>query len=469
MAGERPNVLFFITEDQSMHLGCLGTQGLQTPNLDAFTSSGTNFTRNFALSPVCSPSKMALLTGTFPHTNSAVRNVYNYGVDFPLPADADPSDTRLGGVHEDLPTLIEILREHEVFTAVTSKSHVQPIRKFPYDIGYPHPSGPDAPATIIPEVIAKAGEKPFFIWYNTSAPHLPFRNIPRLHKKWKNAGGPVGDGHVTNVDPSEVIVPDCYPDLPAVRQDIADYYGAIECVDTVFQNVVNALREAGELENTLIIFTSDHGIGLHRAKQSIYATGLQVPLLIHAPDSRAGHTIDHPVSHLDLVPTIPDYLAIEKPQSMIGKSLRPLMTGQQEDFPDRPTMLTACHRYHSARAVTDGEYYYIQNLSQPQGGTLAKPQSVLNEDQYKPGPPWFNRTYQATVAAEGTPAHHLLKQIVEGSLPPEELYHLATDPWMTRNLLESEHEADLPFLKEELTKWRIATLDTPDNLIRRTR
>lgn len=467
-AGERPNILFFITEDQSMHLGCLGTKGLDTPNLDKFASSGTSFTRNFTLSPVCSPSKMALLSGTFPHPNSAIRNVYNYGIDFPLPADSDPSDTRLGGVHEDLPTLIEILKRNDIFTAVTSKSHVQPIRKFPYDIGYPHPSGPEAPKTIILEIIAKAGGKPFFICYNTSAPHLPFRNIPRLHKKWANTGGLADDGHVTHVNPADVIVPDCYPDVPAVRQDITDYYGAIECVDSVFQNVLTALQDAGELDNTLIILTSDHGIGLHRAKQSIYSAGLQVPLLIRAPDSLAGQTIDHSVSHLDLVPTFLDYLAIEKPESMIGKSLRPLVKGKKTGFPDRPTILTACHRYYNARAITDGDYYYIQNLSQPQGGSLAKPQRVLNQDQYKAGPPWFNRTYEATVAAKESQAHTLLKQLVEGGLPQEELYHLASDPWMTRNLFGSEHEADLPLLKEELAKWQTATLDTPDNLIRRT-
>lgn len=453
-----------------MHLGCLGTQGLQTPNLDAFAASGTNFTRNFSLSPVCSPSKMALLTGTFPHTNSAVRNVENYGVKFPLPKDSDPSSTKLGGVHEDLPTLIEVLRDNGVFTAVTSKSHVQPIRKFPYDIGFAHPSGPDSPQKIIPTVIEKAGEKPFFLWYNTSAPHLPFRNIPRIHQKWENKGGLLDDGHVTNVDPSEISVPDCYPDVPAVRQDIADYYGAIECVDTVFQNVLKALEDSGELENTLIIFTSDHGIGLHRAKQSIYATGLQVPLLIRAPDSKAGQTVAHPVSHLDLAPTILEYLAIEKPASMIGTSLRPLLTGEAKSVPDRPTMLTACHRYYNARAVTDGQYYYIQNLSQPEGATLAKPQRVLNQDQYKPGPPWFNRTYQATVAAKGTQARELLKQIVEGGLPAEELYHLGDDPWMTRNLLEEgDHQADLPFLKQQLAEWRSITFDTPENLIRRTK
>lgn len=469
-AADRPNVIVFITEDQSCHLGCLGTKGLDTPHIDSFAADGVNFTRAFALSPVCSPSKMALLTGTYPHTNSAIRNVRNYGVKFPLPKNSDPSDLGLGGVHEDLPTLIELLRDNEVFTAVSSKSHVQPIRKFPFHHGYENPSTPAIASTMLEDVARRAGEqdRPYFFWMNIASPHLPFANVLKANRKWDPEGGLVGDGGAINVDPNEIVVPNCYPDTPAVRQDFADYYGNIEIIDGIFKAVLDTLREQGELENTLIFFTSDHGIGLHRAKQSIYSTGLQIPLIARAPGGTSGANLRAPVSHFDLSPTILDYLEIEPPATMGGRSLRPLLSGKKTAFADRSTILTSCDRYYSARAVTDGKFYYIKNLTQPKGGTLQNPVAVLNTDQYQPGPPWFNRTYPATVAAKGTLPHELLRQVVEGKLPREELYDLESDPWMVDNLMkEPESAAIVKRLQPELAAWREKTGDTPGNLVRR--
>jgi N-sulfoglucosamine sulfohydrolase len=371
-------------------------------------------------------------------------------------------------VHEDLPTLIELLKENRVFTAVTSKTHVQPIRKFPFDIGYRESATPAAARKVVSDVVKRAGKRPFFLWYNIGSPHLPFKSLPAVNKRWNPRGGLLGNGGVTNVKPEEIEVPACYPDVPAVRQDITDYYGAIECIDTIFQKVLDTLEEQGELDNTLIIFTSDHGIGLHRAKQSIYAAGLHVPLLARGPDTKGGQTVSHPVSHLDISPTVLDYFGIPQPKSMIGKSLRPILTGSQQTFPDRPTMLTACHEKYSARAVTDGRYYYIQNLSQPKGGSLANPKRVLNDDQFNPGKPWFNRTYNATVAAKGSAQHELLRQLVEGKLPDEELYDINTDPWMVRNLIgDPQNRSLVGKMRSELNNWRQLSGDTPENLRRR--
>lgn len=469
-AAERPNVIVFITEDQSCHLGCLGTKGLDTPNIDRLASEGVNFTRAFALSPVCSPSKMALLTGTYPHTNSAIRNVWDYGVNFPLPKNRDPSDLRLGGVHEDLPTLIELMNENGVFTAVSSKSHVQPVRKFAFDRGYPNPSTPAIASSMLKDVAKRAKQQnsPYFLWFNIASPHLPFKNVLKANGKWDTRGGLVDDGGATNVDPFKINVPNCYPDTPGVRQDFADYYGNIEIIDQIIASTMNTLHEAGTLENTLIIFTSDHGIGLHRAKQSIYSAGLHIPLLIRAPGSPSQAKLDCPVSHLDVSPTVLDYLGIDQPDTMSGRSLRPILSGEISRFEDRPTILTSCDRYYSARAVTDGKFYYIRNLTQPRNGTLKNPRAVLNTDQYESGPPWFNRTYPATVEAKGTLPHKLLRQIVEGKLPKEELYDLDSDPWMVNNLAgQPESRSIIEAFEPQLAEWRRKTEDVPGNLVRR--
>ncbi len=468
----RQTIILFLSEDQSPHLGCLGTVGLDTPNLDRFGAGGVVFERAFSLSPVCSPSKMAMYTGTYSHMNSAWRNVENYGTEFPLPGGRDPSKLHFGGVHEDLPTLIEILNDRGYFTAVSHKSHVQPVRKFPYRKGYGQPESPARAEEFVRDALQEAGDRPLFFLFGIGAPHLPFRGILKDNGLWSDSGGLAGDGHAKNVDAKAIAVPDCYPDVPGVRQDMADYYGAIECVDAVFGGVLAALEAAGERENALILFTSDHGIGLHRAKQSIY--GLHVPLLVGGAGVAGGARITAPVSHLDLVPTLLDYAGIQQMPSMFGKSLRPVLAGKQTGFPDRKTVLAASHHFQDSRAVCDGRYYYIRNIRKPEGADLDSldgVKEVLNTDQWQEGAPWYNRAFEATRAATGTPQRELLRQLVEGDVPEEELYDLSADLWMTNNLVDHPEKATvLDALRSELAEWRQRTEDcdnSPAQLQRR--
>lgn len=450
------HIILFLTEDQSPHLGCLGTKGLETPHLDKLGASGVIFERAFSLSPVCSPSKMALFTGTHPHMNGGLRNVHNYGTDFPLKG--DPSDLSLGGVREDLPTLIEILRAQGWHTAISSKTHVQPIRKFPYHQGFPNPSTPAAARRIIRETVEAAAGKPIFLCFNVGSPHLPFRSLPMAAGKWDPHGGLLGDGGVTNIDPKAIDVPDSLPDVPGVRQDIADYLGAIAVYDSIYAAAHESLAKHGLLDSSLVVFTSDHGLGLHRFKQSIY--GHHVPLLIAGPGISGKRRITAPVSHFDLAPTFLDFAGIDIPPTMLGKSLLPVLSGAP-DIAGRKTILTSCHEKYQARAVCDGQHYLVHNLRQITGASLKRPQKALNTDQFQPGPPWFNRTYPATLAATGSPQLELLRQLVEGDLPEFELYDLDTDPWCARNLADDPRLAETRArLTAELKQWREITGDS---------
>ncbi len=280
---------------------------------------------------------------------------------------------------------------------------------------------------------------------------------------------------MTNVDANGIAVPACYPDVPGVRQDMADYYGAIEVVDSVYGSLSNSLASAGELDRSLILFTSDHGIGLHRAKQSIYGAGMQVPLLIGGAGVTNGVRISAPVSHLDIAPTLLEFSGIPAMPSMYGKSLWPILDGGQDGFPDRKTILTAVHRYMDSRAVCDGRYYYIQNIRKVAGTTLdplVNISSALNADQFAGGSPWYNRAFEATRTATGTPQRELLRQLVEGDVPDEELYDIDNDLWMTNNLAaDPAMAAVLERLRPELTRWRMQTEDynhDPSELVRRT-
>jgi N-sulfoglucosamine sulfohydrolase len=415
---------------------------------------------------------MSIYTGTMPHHNAGFQNVQNYPEGaFPLPPTVDPQYND-GGVHEDLPTFIEILNDRGWFTAVSHKVHVEPVRKYPYAKGYGQPDTPATATSYIDSLVPLAGDRPFFMMFNLGSPHLPFRSFPNKNGFWSGTGGLTGDGHVTNVDANQVEVPPCYPDVPGVRQDMADYYGAIEVIDSIFGAVADALAANNARTNTLIIFTGDHGIGLHRAKQSCYGLGLHIPLLMSGPGMAGGRTVNHPVSHTDLAPTFLDFAGLLPPPTMTGRSLLPLLAGTTDTFPDRPTMLTGSHHRYDARAVCDGRYYYIRNLRNVVGATLANPAQALNADSYQSTSPYFNRTYNATVAATGTPQRELLRLLVEGELPSEELYDMDTDLWMATNLIsQPDLQGVVERLRGEMARWRMTTEDyqtSSAELVRRT-
>ncbi len=472
------NVILFLSEDQSVDLGCMGTVGIATPSVDSFAATGVLFEKAFALAPVCSPSKMAMFTGTYPHTNTGYRNVQNYGTVFPLVG--DPSTLGLGGVHEDLPTLIEILRDRGFFTATSHKTHVQPVRKWPYSEGYGQPTTTPVARGYIDDLVTQAGNRPFYMTFGVGAPHLPFRGILQNQGLWSPTGGLTGDGHATNVDANAIVVPNCYPDVPGVRQDIADYYGAIQCVDTVFGAVLDELQIKGVLDETLVIYTSDHGIGLHRAKQSIYSTGTQIPFIVAGAGIVGNRRISAPISHLDVVPTLLDYLGIPKLPGMPGSSLMPILKGNATTVAGRDTVLTAAHDKYDGRGVCDGRYYYIRNIRKIAGASLADPRAGLNDDQFaynygdygQNSGPWFNRTYSATLAATGSPGRQLLQDLLTGNVPDEELYDLDADLWCVNNLANDPSLAALKTkLDGEMGKWRRRTEDynvSPLEMTRRT-
>jgi hypothetical protein len=157
----------------------------------------------------------------------------------------------------------------------------------------------------------------------------------------------------------------------------------------------------------------------------------------------------------------------------------PILADDIDSFPDRETILTATHEKYDARGVTDGQYYYVRNIRQvdatnnsgnPTGYVF--PQAALNADQYTGGNPWFNRSFDAIKADDSTPQYELLRQILEGDLPEDELYDLDADLWCTINLAADPAYASIKAkLRGELAAWRVYTEDynaDPSELTRRT-
>ncbi len=453
-AGEpHRNVVVIFADDMGFDLSCMGTPGIETPNLDRMVAAGTLFTRAYAADSVCSPSRGALLTGTFSNWNGLDRLTANGGLKFPSIA-VKPSkpETFRSALREDVPTLVEVLSMHGFYQAITQKTHVQPMWKFPFSRGFDYHNKPEQYDRLIDQVKTGAEGRPFFLLANVSPPHLPFDAHLEPNGLVDEAGRP------KNVDPDEIGVPAYLPDTPAIRADLARYFACVELADSCVGAVMDGLERNGLLESTLVVFSSDHGIAYHRGKVSAYPAGLHVPLIFQGPGVAAGKRSAAPVSLVDVMPTVLSYLDIQTPETVQGTSLWPILDGSAGKLAGRPTIFGMTNEHFLGRMVTDGQFYYVRNLTQPRGSWDNPP---MNADLWQEKP-WGNKSFAATVAAknESPLAYELLRQLVEGDLPEEELYDLEADPWATENLAADPEQAEiLQRLRDEMSKWREITDD----------
>lgn len=466
------NVLILYPEDMGNHLGSLGTPGIETPTLDALANSGVQFTSNFCAQPVCSPSKGALLTGRMPHDNGMTSNVHNYSVNkLPITTGEDPNDYRLTAIKDDIPTLVEILRREGYFTAVTSKTHVQPMDKFRYDFGWGEISENKTHRAetwngLIDTIKTKADGKPFFLMANTDLTHAPWQK--KLVDNNISSDPESRLAPPTSVDWKEIPIHPFLPDTEVARKDLARYFATVQLVDSWAGVLLKDLEEAGLAENTLVIFTPDHGMAYQRGKVACYPAGTQVPLIIAGPGVKEGLKITAPVSHVDLMATILEFLDLEEPSVQHGRSLWPLLRGEVTEFSDRQTVMTETNSYYDGRAVSDGRWYYVRNFTQPkhkgaQGDGHPWDNPPMNIDLWMPDHQVYdNQVFSETIRVkdEQPQPYELLAQLVEGRLPEEELYDLEKDPWTVNNLADKNNlKKVLKRMRKELLLWQKKTHD----------
>jgi len=449
-----PNVLLILADDQGAHMSCLGTPGISTPNMDALAKEGVLFPNTFSTCSSCSPSRSSVLTGMYPHSNGHWRNTVTPLIEAPEKEFGRESSTLDAvGVHEDIPTLIELLNKDGYFTGITRKWHLSPHWKFPFHkrIQCDHTSWQtkERCATFFKE----AGDKPFFLKLNITNTHRPFK----LHIFNKNL----------RVPPENVHVPPQLADTKMMREDLSDYYSNVQCVDETVGTTMEALRESGKLDNTIVIFTSDHGWVYHRAKASVYDAGTRVPLIISGPGIKRGRVVKDGVSLIDLMPTVLEYAGIKIPPNVQGISLRPLLE-KQPGAKGRELVFSEHHahgpgHFYPSRSVTDGRIHYIVNLMPERKGQIitdAKQEEI-----------WGNHSYEATVKAkdEFPVQYELLERTI--TRPPEELYDLHTDPGEINNLIDDPcYAVFLEKMRAEMEKWRKETndkIDDPRKIVRR--
>ncbi len=456
----KPNILFILIEDQGAQLGCRGTPGLETPNLDRLAAQGTLFREAFAGYPVCSPSKACLYTGKYPHVNGLRNNTQNY----PKPASELKESERNNPIYQSVrlqepcTTWVETLKEQGYFLGQSGKLHVAPVEKFPFDAYLSREDGGKKGVSkgLLEEFLRRASVsgKPWAFFHNAiNTPHRPYRNSDET---------PIG------VDPKQVRLPAYLPDTPAVRQDWAEYLDGIELADAAIGEALDALRASGQDKNTVVVCVAgDHGPAFPHGKMTPYDLALRVNIIIRAPGGKEGQVSDALVSTIDLMPTILDYVNAKLPGPVNGVSLRPLIEGKpgakghdlifSEVSGQKPDGQPGMEE----RSVYDGRYHLIFR------DHLDLKRSI-NADS-REWDRWHNRTYRETVRVkEQFPTAFRVLQEMEPhlfgiTLPQCELYDLKSDPDEMKNLAESaDHREIKQRLLQELKQW---CKDTHDEFI----
>ena len=481
--GPRPNLLFLYVEDLGYYTSERFARepntmitGLQTPNLDKLASQSVVFTHAFCGQSVCSPSKGAIYSGLAPHTNGIWKNVFNHAAPgrigpehwIPLPSPLspqnDPSNTGVGGLHENIPTLVQKLKGGGVYCALSGKLHVQPARHFPYDSFVKNDD--------LEAVIRSAGDRPWFFWCNPGDTHAPW---------WKHVQSKLVDPKDKNsapkdVDPASITMPPWMADTPKSRVDLAHYYSCVRNIDDFVGATLAKLEASGQADRTIVVFTGDHGIGIFRGKTSVYPAGTHVPLFVKGPGIKSGKTITAPVSQLDFHPTFLETFGLTNSDPCHGASLWPILAGRSDVIANRKTILTETNNSlmsapgnkgdrTMARAVCDGRYYYIANLIQEKT-KLPEAEAINigtgNGEYGDPGPQYAIDLHDEVVRQKATQplAYELLRQLCMGDSPNEELYDLDADPWAVKNLADdSTHAKSLIDMRAEMQIWRERTSD----------
>lgn len=457
LAADRPNVMFILTEDQGAHLSLLNTAELKTPHIDGLAKSGVYFDNAFVAYPVCSASKAALYTGLHGHTNGILNNTHNFHkpASKVTPAERNQRLAKVNRVRDQFRTLPEILKANGYYQGVTHKLHVLPNRKFPFD-EFLHGDQGEIRGFIDR---ATSADKPWFLMVN----------IPNSHRPYPNS-----DKESIRVDPAKVKLPAYLPDTALVRKDWAEYLAGIEEADLLTGEALDALRQSGADDNTIVIFMSDHGPTFPHGKMTLHDLGLRVPLAIRGPGIRAGIRSADLVTELDLLPTLLQLInnstqtplsQTDFPYSLHGKSLAAGLVddkkvGHDFVFAEISNRGPVPNDGIQERSVFDGRWKLIYREN------VEKRWRQVNADS-RMFKTWGNRSYAETLRVKDQfpEAFRILSeqdpQQLGGDVPSLEFYDLQNDPDEMQNLAGAPgvgvHQARL---MSALSEWVQQTKDT---------
>lgn len=424
MPAKRPNILLMLPHDLGDTLRCYGYPGVPSPRLDRLAEQGVRFAQCFTPSPECTASRGCLMTGRYPHQNGLMGLL--------------PFGWSLQARH-----LADYLREAGYATHLFGMQHET---HDPAGAGYQtiHPGASRRSRDV-------CGQLTDFL--QTSAarhdgPWFAFAGFQDVHRPW---------GKLPTSETPPVELPPWLPDHPVVRRDMARFHQAIDELDQSVGMVLDTLADKGLEEETLVIFTSDHGSPFPGAKATFYDPGIRVPLIMRWRGRiEGGHVHDDLISNLDVLPTLLELAGVEAPDELAGHSFLPLLDAAAGAWEPREEVHGALHydvAYDPMRYVRTKRYKYIRSFAAtPEDAAGADPVVLTSfaggrwarcDDQDVLTSP----TWQALAPPGGAPPP-----------PPEELYDLQEDPWERHNLADDPAAASvLREFRERLRREMVAS------------
>lgn len=430
---QRPNIIVITCHDLGDFLGCYDTP-VQTPHLDSLAAQGARLANHFATAPVCSPARGSLWSGCYPHTHGLLGLV---------PRGWEMDVARCPA----LPALLEQAGYTSHLFGLQHE-HWDPAR-LGYDVVHPVESDfCDHVTPVFTDWLRqRAGlpdaAQPFLANVGFFDPHriglasqgyrADLLDQPPSHF-WREV--------YTRVDPTVVDVPPYLLDTPAQRAELADFYAAIAFVDDSIGSILRALEDTGLAANTLLMFVVDHGASFLHAKGTLYDGGTKVAALLRWPGMiPAGQQITALTSHVDIVPTVLDWLGLPVPDHVQGHSLTRVLAGEQPGVRDAVfTEKDYTQYFDPTRAVRTAKYKYIRRGIRSSLFDFVITEIELSPNSFRNNPDLF-RFYSCQRVTE-------------------ELYDLRGDPGERHNLAaDAAHAATLEDLRERLDVHLAATDD----------
>ncbi len=407
-----PNIIVFVADDANWNdFGPYGNDFIQTPTINKLAEDGLTVNKAFLMVGQCSPSRISLLTGMYPHATRAE------DLHMPMP--------------EHLQIVPSFLQERGYFTGHMKKTHYGPHADAQFNWYN------ERTADSFPEFLDVVGENPFFLWVGFTEPHRSYPSSQSVEKRH---------------NPQEVRVPPYLVDDEATRGDLAMYYDEIAHMDIKIGRFMEELRSRNIEENTLVIFISDNGMPFPRAKGTVYDEGVRTPLIITWPKRvQAGSTYDGLVSLVDLAPTILDVAKMPVGEDMQGESFATMLLDQS--VPGREYLFTQ-RNWHDAdehiRAVRSEYHLLVRNsyVELPHG----TPADIG-------GSPSFRSLVAKRDSGALTPEQARLFEVPR---PIIEFYNVNEDPYQLNNL--ASHEDYWQLAREYsrvLENWIETTGDFP--------
>jgi N-sulfoglucosamine sulfohydrolase len=402
-ASFRPNIVYIHSHDSGRYLSPYG-QSVPTPNLQRLAQEGIVFRRAFSAAPTCSPSRAALLTGLYPHSNGMLGLAHR---GFSL------NDYQQHIVHTLKPA---------GYTSVLAG--LQHVAKVPETIGYD---------TVLPHKDTSAVHvAPAAVGFLDSRPTSPFFldiGFFETHREYPEAT----PEDKANYSP----LPRPIPDTETTRGDFARYRASARVMDEGAGKVLDAIERNSFGVNTLIISTTDHGISFPRMKCDLTDDGWGVSLIMRGPKLPRAAVCDALISQIDIFPTICDYIRIQHPAWLQGKSFLPVLSGQVPEIHEEIFAEVNYHAsYEPKRAVRTARWKYIRRFGDRRTPVLPN--------------------------CDDSPSKELWLQAGWGSqvLDTESLYDLLFDPTEHANLINDPGHAQLAQeMRDRLHRWMVSTND----------